>query len=83
MAAVMPVAPSTNINSRAAGFHMALNSALIEKSSTKYAAEEWLPVLRRALHRDKAKIATYMAGEVDPRITSPKLMTNIIHPELY
>ena len=58
MAAVMPVAPLTNINSRAAGFHMAMNGALIEKLSTKY-AEEWLPA-RRALHGDKANIAAYM-----------------------
>jgi hypothetical protein len=80
MAAAMPVAPSTNINSRAAGFHMAMNGALIEKSSNKY-AEEWLPV-RRALHGDKTKIAAYMAGEVDPRITSPKLMTKIRNSSL-
>ena len=81
MAAAMPVASSTNINSRAAGTHMAMNGALIEKSSNKY-AEEWLPV-RRALHGDKTKIAAYMAGEVDPRrITSPKLMTKIRNSSL-
>ena len=80
MAAVMPVAPSTNINIRAASFHMAMNDALIEKSSTKY-AEEWLQV-RRVLHGDKAKIAAYMAGEVDPWITSPKLMTKIRNSSL-
>ena len=80
MAAVMPVAPSTNINIRAASFHMAMNGALIEKSSTKY-AEEWLQV-RRVLHGDKAKIAAYMAGEVDPWITSPKLMTKIRNSSL-
>jgi hypothetical protein len=80
MAAVMPVAPLTNINSRAAVFHMAMNGALIEKSSTKY-AEEWLPV-RRALHGDKAKITAYMAGDVDPQITSPKLMTKIRNSSL-
>ena len=80
MAAVMPVAPLTNINSRAAGFHMAMNGALIEKSSTKY-AEEWLPV-RRALHGDKAKITVYMAGDVDPQSTSPKLMTKIRNSSL-
>jgi hypothetical protein len=68
MASVMPVAPSTNINSRAVGFHMAANGALIEKSSSKY-GEEFLPVCR-ALHGNKVKIAAYMAGEVDPQITS-------------
>ena len=76
MASVMPVTPSTNTNnSRAVGFHMSANGTVIEKSGGKY-AEEWLPV-RRALHGDKGKIAAYMAGEVDPQITSPKLMTKI------
>ena len=58
MASVMPVAPSTNTNSRAVGFHMSANGTMIEKSGGKY-AEEWLPV-RRALHGDKGKIAAYM-----------------------
>ena len=80
MASVMPVAPSTNINSRAVGFHMSANGTVIEKSGGKY-AEEWLPV-RRALHGDKGKIAAYMAGEVDPRITSSKLMTKIRNASL-
>ena len=53
MASVMPVAPSTNTNSKAVGFHMSANGTVIEKSGGKY-AEELLPV-RRALHGDKGK----------------------------
>ena len=38
--------------------------------------------VRRTLHGDKGKIAAYMAGEVDPLIRSPKLMTKIRNASL-
>ena len=39
MASVMPMAPSTNTNSRAVGFHMSANGTMIEKSGGKFAEE--------------------------------------------